>query len=155
MLRPSQCGKRPQCRREPGIQGIGILGKVRIAAFRTYAGLFIRHYDFTALIAVISGDSVSPPELTADTPVADIVRPVIVNFLHTLRNQPDLTIFHCFHRRPYQFIHLHKPLFLNQRLNRCLTAVMGSHIMGIVFDTYQKPFLLQLFHNLLPCLIAV
>ncbi len=61
LLRPAQCLKRPQGRRKPGVQGIGILGKMRAAAFGAdfRTGLF--HHGLPAGVTVVSGNPVSPP----------------------------------------------------------------------------------------------
>ena len=136
LLRPSQGLKRPQRRRKPRIQGIGILCKVGAAAL----GAYLRHllgYDyFTAVIAVICGNPVSPPQLTADTPVADIIRPVEIVLLHTFGDQLDLAIFYSFSCGFDQFIHLNEPLVLYHRLDGGLTTVMGTYVVYMIFDLY-------------------
>ncbi len=129
LLRPAQRRKRPQCGRKPGIQHILILSKVRRPALRADFRHLFCHYDFAALIAVISRDPVSPPELAADTPVADVVRPVKVDLFHSLRNQFDLALFHSFHRRLNQFVHLYKPLLFHKRFDGRAAPVMSSHIV--------------------------
>ena len=136
LLRPSQGLKRPQCRGEPGIQGIGILCKVGAAALGTYLRHLLGYDYFTAVIAVISGNPVSPPQLTADTPVADVVRPVEIVLLHTLGDQLDLTIFHSFSCGFDQFIHLNEPLVFYHRLDGGLTTVMGTYVVYMIFDLY-------------------
>ena len=77
----------------------------------------------------------APPELSGNAPVAYIVRPVKINLFHTFGNQPDLTLFHRFHGRPDQFIHLNEPLFFYHGFNGRAASVMGSHIMGMSFNT--------------------
>ena len=89
----------------------------------------------------------SPPKLTADTPVPDIVRPVKVGLFHTLRYQLHLAVFHSLRRRLYQLIHFDKPLLLYQRFDGGAAAVVGTYIMGVLFYFYQEPHLIQLFYN--------
>ena len=136
LLRPSQGLKRPQCGGKPGIQRIGILCKVGAAALGTYLRHLLGYDYFTTVIAVISGNPVSPPQLTADTPVADVVRPVEIVLLHTLGNQLDLTIFHCFSCGFDQLIHLNEPLVLYHRLDGGLTTVMGTYVVYMILDLH-------------------
>ena len=56
---------------------------------------FFRNYEFTALITVISRNSVSPPDLTGDTPVFDVLKPVKVNLVKTLRYETKFTSLQC------------------------------------------------------------
>ena len=97
----------------------------------------------------------SPPQLTADTPVTDIVRPVEICLIHSFGNQLDFTIFHCLYRRLNQLVHFYKPLLFYQRLNGGLAAVMGSHIVNMVLNFYQKTHSIQFFHNGLSGFITV
>ena len=103
-------------------------------------GTYLRHllgYDyFTAVIAVISGNPVSPPQLTTDTPVTDVICPVEVVFLHTFGDQLDLTIFYSFSCGFDQLIHLNEPLVLYHRLDGGLTTVMGTYVVYMIFDLY-------------------
>ena len=97
----------------------------------------------------------SPPELTADTPVSDIVRPVKVGLFHTLRNKLDVAVLYRFYRGLNKLIHLDKPLLFYQRLNGGLTSVVGTYVVGVIFDTDQKSHLVQFFHDGFSCLVAV
>ena len=136
LLRPAQGLKRPQCGGKPGIQRIGILCKVGAAAL----GAYLRHllgYDYlAAVIAVICGNPVAPPQLAADTPVTDIVRPVEVVLLHALGDQLDLTVLYRFSCRLDQFIHLYEPLVFYHRLDGGLATVMGTYVVYVVFDLH-------------------
>ena len=97
----------------------------------------------------------SPPKLTADTPVTDIVRPVKVGLVHALGNQLDFAILYGFYRRFNQLIHLHKPLLFYQRLDGGLATVMGAYVMGIVFNFYKQAQLIHLFDDGFSCLVSV
>ena len=72
---PAQSGKRPQARTEPGIQYIGFLSKLGIAAFAAALGSFPCDIDLAAAIAIPGWDSMPPPQLARDTPVLDVSHP--------------------------------------------------------------------------------
>ena len=112
-IRPAQRGKRPESGGKPGIKRIRILGQMRTSAFRADIGHFLCHHDFPAFITVIGRYPVSPPQLPGNTPVTDVICPVKVRLVHTFRYQADISIFHTFHSRFYQFVHFHEPLFLD------------------------------------------
>ena len=97
---------------------------------------FLGNHNFSTLITVVSRNPVSPPELTADTPVADVVGPVEVGLFHTLRNQLNLTILNGFYRRLNELIHLYEPLLLDHRLNGGLTTVMCTDIVAVILNAY-------------------
>ena len=96
-----------------------------------------------------------PPELSGNTPVADIVCPVKVGLIHSRRNQSDLAVLNCLYRRFDQLIHFNEPLFLDHRFYGCMTAVMCSYIMRIVFNTNQKTHAIKLCNDLLTTLVPV
>ena len=155
LFRPPKRGERPQSRGKPGVQCIGILGEMGFTALRTHAGRFLRHHNLPALVAVVSRNPVPPPELAADAPVADVIRPVVINLVHAFRDEPDLAFLHRLHRRFDQFVHLYEPLFLDHRLDGRLTAVMGAYVVGIVLDPHEKPLFLQFLHDPLSRLVPV
>ena len=155
LFRPSQCRKRPQRRTKPCIQRILILGKMGAATVRADLWHFSCYYKFSAFVTIICRNPVSPPNLSGNTPVTDILQPVQIYLVKTFRNKlklPGLNRIDCRFR---QLFHLHKPLLLNQRLHRSLATVMGSHIVYMVFNPNQITLLFQIRHNRLSCLIAV
>ncbi len=154
-FRPAQRGERPQRGREPRIQRIRILGKMRAPAPWAFCRRLPGNYHLTALVTVISRNPVSPPQLTTDAPVADIIRPVKVSFIHTLGNQLNITVPDRLHRGTDQFVHLHEPLFLDHRLDGRLTAVMGAYVVRVVLDLHKQPFRFQFLHDLFSRLVAV
>ena len=134
LFRPAKSGEGPQRGRKPGIQRIGILCKMCAAALRTNSRLGARYHGFAAGIAVISRNSVSPPQLSGNTPVFDVVRPVEVGLFHAFRNQTDFLLLNCFYCGLDQLVHLYKPLLFDHRLDGRAAAVMGAYIMAVVFD---------------------
>ena len=57
------------------------------AALRALLRHHLRNGHLAALFTVVSRDSVSPPELSGDTPVADPLKPVEICLTETLRNE--------------------------------------------------------------------
>ena len=125
------------------------------AAFGACSGIFLCNDQFFAVRTVISRYPVSPPELTGNTPVTDIVSPVKIYFLHPLRQQGNVPVFHCLYSRLNQFVHFYKPLLFYHRLHCGSAAVMGSHIMGMGHNFYQKSLLFQFLHHLFSGFVAV
>ena len=155
ILRPAKCLKRPQGRRKPCIQSIRILLESCTSAFWTYIRHFASYNYFSAIFTVICRDTMSPPQLSGDAPVTDIVCPVKICFVHSCRNQPDITIFYGFHCRFDQFIHLNEPLFFDHRFYCGMAAVMRSYIMGIIFNSYQKSHTVKFFHNMPAAFVSI
>ena len=125
------------------------------SALRTFFRHSPSYYKLPALITVICRDSVSPPDLSGNTPVTDILQPVQVNLVKSFRNETEFTRFDCIDGRFCQFFHLYKPLLLNKRFYRCMTAVMGSYIMRMRYYLYQISLFLQVFYHCFSCLISV
>ena len=63
ILRPAECGERPQRGREPGVERVGVLVQVMAAAFGAGIGLFLHNDHFAAVCAVPRGNAVTPPQL--------------------------------------------------------------------------------------------
>ena len=142
LLRPSKSGERPKSRGKPCIQRILILAQMGMSALGTDRRCFLRHYDLPAGITIVGRYSMSPPELSRNTPVTDIFQPVQINLVKPLRHKRQFSIFHCFNGRFCQLLHLHKPLLLYHRLHRCLTAVMSTYVMSMFFHFHQNSLLL-------------
>ena len=116
---------------------------------------FFRNYKFTALITVISRNSVSPPDLTGDTPVFDILKPVKVNLVKTLRHETKLAGLQCIDRRFCKLIHLYKPLLFDQWLNCCTTTVMCSYCMHVRNNLYKVSLLIKICYDCLSGLVTI
>ena len=71
----------------------------------------------------------SPPELTGNTPVADVLKPVIIGLVKMRWYKLRISVLHCLDSRLCQIFHLHKPLQGYSRLNSCMTTVTGTYIM--------------------------
>ena len=90
ILRPAKGLKWPECTGEPGIEGILILSEVMSTALRAALRCLGPDHHLTAVLTVVSRDTVSPPELTGDTPVLDILKPVKIGLTVVLRNELEL-----------------------------------------------------------------
>ena len=97
----------------------------------------------------------TPPELSGNAPVTDIVRPVEISLFHALRNQLDLSVFYCLCRRLDQFIHFDKPLFLDHRLDRRFASVMRTDIMGIILNADKQSHFIKLLDDRRSCFITI
>ena len=116
---------------------------------------FFRNYEFTTLIAVISRDSVSPPDLTGNTPVFDVLKPVKVDFVKALRYETKLASLQCVDRRFCKLIHLYEPLLFDQWLNCCTTTIMCSYCMHVRNNLYKVSLLIQICYDCLSGLVTI
>ena len=73
IVRPAERGERPQRRREPRIQRILVLMHMPSAALGAYVYMRRRYRHLAAVVAIVRGYPMSPPELTRYAPVLDIV----------------------------------------------------------------------------------
>ena len=125
------------------------------AAFRTNAWCVVIHDHLTAVIAVIGRDTVSPPELSGDTPVTDIVGPVIVHGFRTFGDELNRPVLDGLFCRLNQLVHLDEPLLFNHRFDGHVTTFVRADIMRVVFDAHEESHLVQFFDNLFACGIAL
>ena len=63
------------------------------AALRTDFRHLLCHDNLTAVVTVVSRDPVSPPELSGNTPVLDVIRPVEINLIKSFGNEFCLAVF--------------------------------------------------------------
>ena len=97
----------------------------------------------------------SPPELTGNTPVTNVLQPVQVGLVKTLRNKLQIAILKCLNRSLCHLIHFYKPLRFDHWLYRCLAAVMCSYGMCMIDNFYQKSLCIQVCNHGFSCLISV
>ncbi|MBT9163230.1 MAG: hypothetical protein DDT24_00134 [Chloroflexi bacterium] len=133
----------PEGGAEPGVQYIRVLLHVRRAAMDTSVGVVHSHRRLPAILAVPDGEAMSPPELPADAPVADVLHPVEVYHGETLGDDLNAPVNHRFDRWSSQRRHLDKPLPGGQRLNHSSAALAMTYRVGVRFDLDQQPLFLQ------------
>ena len=96
----------------------------------------------------------SPPNLTGDTPITDIIHPVCIGFSKTFRHELCSSIFNTVNSRLHERFHFDKPLFGNQRLNNCTAALAMSDSMGMVFNLYQEPLRFKFTNKIFAALVT-
>ena len=144
-FRPAQRRERPQRRTEPGVEYVFVPGQ-RIAGgqimFRAYLVLRTAHVD-VSLAVVPRGDTVSPPDLAADTPVLDVAHPFVVGVLPVVGHEADPSVFHCFDGGSRQWCDPHVPLVGEKRLDNGSGAVAAGHHQLVVDDFFEQPLRLE------------
>ena len=124
------------------------------SALRTFFGRFLCNDCFSAR-AIICGNSVSPPKLSGNTPVADVVGPVKVCLFHSLGDQLDITALNRFYRRLNELVHFNKPLLLDHGFDGSFTSVMRTYVVRIILDSYKQSHFVQFLNNGFSCFIAI
>ena len=125
------------------------------SAFRAFLRHFFCNYNFTALIAVISRDSVSPPELTGNTPVTDIFKPVQISLAKAWRNKFQFARFQRIHSCLCHLVHTYKPLRFDHRFYSCTTTVMCTDAVIMWNYFHKKTQCIQICNHGFTCLITV
>ena len=97
----------------------------------------------------------SPPELTGNTPVTDVLQPVQIRLVKTLRNEGQVTVLDRFDSRFCHLFHLYEPLLLDHRLYRRTTAVMSTYIVYMLFYFYKQSLCFQIRYHCFSCLVTV
>ena len=80
----------------------------------------------------------SPPQLSGNAPVTDVIRPVVINLLKAFGDKLDFAIFYGLNGRLNKLVHFDKPLLLYHRLDYRAASVMISDGMLMLFDACQK-----------------
>ncbi len=168
ILRPAQApvlgpvvdGEGPEPGGEPGVQHVVILTERAAAAVRAPLGDGSAD-DRTGTLgrslvgAVPDGNTVSPPQLPRNAPVADAGHPVLVHFRPALGMEPDVSLLHHTQRGLRQGLHFHKPLVGQVRLDHRVAPVTASHTVGVVRGTGQQSGRLQVLQHQRTCLSAI
>ena len=79
-------------------------------ALRTNGGLLLRYDGFATISTVPRRNTMSPPKLTRNTPVLDILHPVIINLIKSFGDKLYLAVANCFNSRLCEGFHFNKPL---------------------------------------------
>ena len=149
-LRPAECGEGPQTRREPCIE------HVRVLLPTGSRGLKL---NFHFLTVEPRGDTVAKPDLSRNVPITQVVYPVVINLLESLRRYLGLATFDrlphpLFHRALFAvgenrlFVHGNEPLLFYLRLDSAATATVGRDVVHITLvHLCNKPFGAQFFNH--------
>ena len=152
---PTQGGERPQRGAEPSIQHVLFAGQAGAAALFALGRIFAIHVDMTALVAVPSGDLMTPPQLTGDAPVMDILHPVDIGLGKALGNELDGVVLHHADGLLSQRLHLHEPLGGDQGLHVVVAAIAGAHIVAVGHGLDEVALGLQIGNDGLAALVAI
>ena len=139
VVRPAEGRERPQPRAEPGVEDVGVLDELggrpatRLAGRRT--GRIVGHAD-VAVRAVPGRDPVTPPQLPADVPVADLGQPVLPDLDEPVGQDPRAARPGGLQRRPGQRRRPDEPLGLEQRLDDVVRALAApdDHLVRLGLD---------------------
>src|SRR5436305_325617 len=97
-----------------------------------------------ACVAVPDRNTVAPPELAADGPVADILEPVEVDPGEALRHDADPAVAHDVEGRLRQRRHLHIPLIRDERLDHGVAALAVADGVDVWLLADEEAFALEL-----------
>src|SRR5437667_12185120 len=99
----------------------------------------------------------APPKLARNSPIAQILKPVRVNFfIRNFRNKARLAIVAQFLQSEIaQLLHATKPLRRDQRLDYGLAALAFGNREFVIDNLFEQPQLCELLDNFLAGLITV
>jgi hypothetical protein len=108
-----------------------------------------------ALIAVICGNSVAPPELTRDTPVLSILHPVEIVLIKSFGDELDATVAYSLDSGLCEGLHLYEPLKADHRLDSGTATVASAYLVLDVVDLTEISALFEILKYCLTSLIAI
>ena len=149
---PAKCWERPKCRTEPCIESVLVLMNVCTAALTALFGCVFCNHNFAAVIAVPCRDSVSPPKLTGNTPILDVLHPMEVNLFKSFGDEFCVALAYNINCRLCKRSHFYKPLLWNHRLNCCVTTVASADIVSKLFNLFESADFFKVGNNSLSCL---
>src|SRR5262249_47177712 len=144
--RPPERRERPEPRREPGIEHVGVLshGAAAVGAGRQ---ILARDVHATVALAVPGRNPMAPPELAGDAPRPDGLHPVVVRLRPTSRDDLDAALADGLGRLGGQWLHVHVPLLGDQGLDDGLAAIAESDRVAIWLDAVDEPERLHVFDD--------
>jgi hypothetical protein len=109
-------------------QHVRVLADILRAAVRTLGRVGAGTGLLAAIVAVPDRDAVPPPQLARDAPILDVLQPVKVNLLETLRDNLDAPVADGGQRGFCQRLDLDEPLLRNHRLDDLAAALGTRHV---------------------------
>ena len=151
------CAERPERRGKPGIQDIIVLTQLRIGRQLVFLpNLIFTTADIKIVVAVVPGRyAMAPPELPADTPVLNVVHPLVVRLGPVIRHEPDFAVLDGFDRHFGERFDIDVPLIRQIRFDDCRAAITSRYLGYVVFDFFDQAERLQIFDNFGSCLESV
>ena len=107
------------------------------------------------VLAVVCGDTVTPPKLTRNAPVADILHPVEVAVFKALRDKSKLTALYNVDSGLRKLLHRNEPLIGGSRLNGCAAALAAAYVVLVRLDFNEQPLRVEVGNHRLSCLVSV
>ena len=105
---------------------------------------------------VVGRNAMTPPQLSADAPVLNVLQPVLISVLVFCRIEFNLVVHHWRQGDVGKVFHLEEPLQRKSRLNGCIwIALRISHLVDIFLNTFHQACGLEVFYNLLAAVEAV
>src|SRR5207244_1840162 len=80
-----------------------------------------------ALVAVVDGNAMAPPELPRDVPVTNVPEPLDVYRLPPFRQDANRAVTHGLQGRAGERLHFDEPLIAQARLDNRVAAVAVTH----------------------------
>ena len=146
---PAQGAKGPKPGTEPGIEHIGVLVYfVAAARFALCRCLAVKGPLVSARIAIHHGDAVPPPELSRDTPVAQIAHPCVVAVDPMCGEELRFTAVNAFDGARGKLF-FDKPLLGDIGFDDIVAAVAVSHLVAMLLDLFDEAFLFKARYDLL------
>ena len=146
-IRPAHGREGPQGRTEPRIEDIRILVNVCAAAVGARRQVRAADADFAAVVTVPGGDLMTPPELTGNTPVVNILKPMIIYLFKPFGNKLRFAVGNGLEGICGQRLHLDKPLLCRKRFDRRLAARTVTDGMTEIFNMIEKVQFLKILYN--------
>ena len=156
-VRPAQCRESPQCRGEPRVEHVFVLSENDVVTkpmCSTNASLVGAYIDLVVFV-IPRGNTVSPPKLTADTPVLNIAHPSEIGVFPIFRNELNIAVLDCFNSRVCERLYCHIPLVCEVGLDNYAAAIAARHLQFVRFDFLKQAKRLDIGDYLLTCLEAV
>ena len=137
---------RPQPRREPSVQAIFILTKVfhcqggitRLFFCFCQSFLGSSGYYITTFRQEVCRNTMSPPQLTADTPVFDVFHPVTVGILVFCRVEFQIVVHYRRQCHICEMLHLEEPLHRQFRFDHNVGTFRISYLISIGFYFFEQ-----------------
>ena len=119
-------------------------------------GIFsrVRIFDFGRIVP--RRYAVTPPQLSADAPILNVLQPVFISVLIFLGIELDIVVHDGWQSDVCKVLHFQEPLQRETRLDCRVGVSLGiSYFIDIVLHLFQQSRVLQVFGNLFPAVKAV
>ncbi len=97
----------------------------------------------------------SPPDLTGNAPIADIIEPMEIYLVKTFGNEFGFSVLYGVNSRLCKRLHLNEPLCGNFWLDSRSAAIASTDIMAVFLDFYQCALSFEIFYDSLSCFVSV